>query len=654
MAISCFCNYKMENKVSLLVWGLIVFVQMTVVNSGTNTNEEEAIQFLDEFNTEAQIRGPVAIEAAWTYNTNITDHNQRQMTTELMKIATYAKQTQLGAQQFDRTNFSYDVNRQLEKMLYIGDAALNNPVELLELMELKAKMQARYSTGEVCLTEEECYPLDPDLTETMASSRNYDELYWAWDGWRDAVGVPARQDFERYVELKNKAALANDQPDCGAFWRSWYEVDNLEEQLDALYTQLSPLYTQLHAYVRRRLYDLYGPDYVNPRGPIPAHLLGNMWAQSWINLMDDVVPYPGKPSVDITPVLQEENYTPLQMFEISDEFFKSIGLIEMPQEFWDESMIEKPTDGREVVCHASAWEFINKIDYRIKMCTDINMDDFITIHHEMGHVEYFLQYKEQPVVYHTGANPGFHEAVGDVLALSVSTPKHLNSIGLLKEVVEDYEADINYLMSIALDKIAFLPFSYLLDLWRWGVFDGSITPDEYNQKWWDLRLQYQGILPPTERTEDDFDPASKYHVAADTPYIRYFISYIIQFQFHKALCDEAGHEGSLYTCDIYRSEEAGQLLANMLQQGGSLPWPDQMEQMTGQRDMDAGPLLEYFEPLINWLEEENEGEELGWDHDTTWRPKEPGEWDGSSAASNHYSLAVILILLASSLFLSRL
>ncbi|KAJ8030387.1 Angiotensin-converting enzyme [Holothuria leucospilota] len=648
-------SIKMNEGLILLVF--FGFLQVASVNSGTNSNEEEAVQFLETFNREAQIKAPIAFEAAWTYATNITDYNALRMAHLLIEVAKFSKQTQLRAKQFNRTTFSYDVNRQLEKMLYIGDAALynhSNLSDLLGLMGVKAKMEARFSTEKVCLNEDECYSFDPDLTEIMASSRNYDELYWAWGGWRDAVGAPARMDYERYVELKNKAALANDHPDNGDFWRSWYEVDDLEGQLKLLYDQISPLYTHLHAYVRRRLYNVYGPDYVNLRGPIPAHLLGNMWAQSWIGLMDEVVPYPEKPSVDITPVLQEKNYTPKQMFEISDEFFKSLGLLEMPQEFWDKSMIEKPTDGREVVCHASAWDFLNQIDFRIKMCTDINMDDFIIIHHEMGHVEYFLQYKEQPFVYRIGANPGFHEAVGDVIALSVSTPKHLHSIGLLKEFEEDEEANINFLMSMALTKIAFLPFGYLMDVWRWGVFNGSISQDEYNQKWWDLRLQYQGILPPTERTEEDFDPGSKYHMAADTPYVRYFISYIIQFQFHKALCDEAGHKGPLYTCDIYGSKKAGKLLASMLQQGGSLPWPDQMEQMTGQRDMDAGPLLEYFEPLINWLEEQNEGEELGWHHETTWRPKAPGKWDGSAASIKLYDSVLLIILLVWSTLLSTL
>ncbi|PIK47773.1 putative angiotensin-converting enzyme isoform X4 [Apostichopus japonicus] len=380
---------------------------------------------------------------------------------------------------------------------------------------------------------------------------------------------------------------------------------------------------------------------------IGAAANGNMWAQSWSGLLDLVEPFPGKPSVDITPNLVSKGYTPLQMFQVSDEFFKSLGLIEMPEEFWNKSLIEKPTDGRTVVCHASAWDFLNQVDFRIKQCTDLTMDDFITIHHEMGHVEYFLQYKDQPVVYRDGANPGFHEAVGDVLALSVSTPVHLQAVDLLDEIAEDDEADINYLMSVALDKIAFLPFGYLMDLWRWDIFDGTTLPENYNRDWWKLRLDYQGIIPPTTRTETDFDPAAKYHIPADVPYIRYFISFVIQFQFHKSLCDAAGRTGPLYKCDIYESMEAGKLLGDMLKTGSSKPWPDAMEAITGQREMSALPLVEYFQPLIDWLEVENQGETLGWDGVPNWTPAEPQQWTGAGFAIHHSKVLIGFLVIIS-------
>lgn len=617
----------------LSLTGLLVVIAAVAANN----NETAARIFLDEYNTQAMVEYFTATSASWAYSTNITDYNQQKSVDASLAVAAFEKDMRERAVVYNRTGFSYDTNRQLEKLIYIGDAAMESQADLEELTNLLAEMETRYSTSKACKSDGSCYALEPDLTRIMAESRDYSELYWAWDAWRDTVGNPARGDYQRYVELKNLAAQANDQPDNGAYWRSWYEVDNLEEMAEELYNQLTPLYNNLHAYVRRKLYNVYGGDYINLRGPIPAHVLGNMWAQSWLQLDDICQPYPNKPSVDITPVLKEKGYTPLMMFEVADEFFSSLGLIAMPQEFWNKSMIERPDDGREVVCHASAWDFYNQKDFRVKQCTDQTMDDFITIHHEMGHVEYYLQYKDQPVKYRRGANPGFHEAVGDVLSLSVSTPGHLAAVGLLDEIADDEEADLNFLMSMALDKIAFLPFGYLMDQWRWRVFDGSTPESMYNSEWWKLRLRYQGIIPPVERTEDDFDPGAKYHIPADVPYIRYFISFVIQFQFHDALCQAANHTGPLHKCDIYNSQEAGTLLANMLQKGSSEQWPEAMEAITGTRTMNASALISYFEPLIDYLEQVNQrnGDVLGWPESYT--PADP-----NSGTMVKPSMAVII------------
>ncbi|XP_071837203.1 angiotensin-converting enzyme-like [Apostichopus japonicus] len=584
--------------------------------AGSNTDEDQALELLDQFNEEAQVEYSAASEAAWTYYTNITEYNQLKSVEADLHTAAFDKRWQRTFAQFDRTSFTYDTNRQIEKLLYIGDAALEDQEKLTEITNVKASLETRYSVGEVCKSENDCYQLEPGLTRIMQSSRDYDELLWAWESWRDAVGPSAKNDYIKYVELKNEAALANDQPDCGAYWRSWYEVSDLEDQVERLYNELRPLYVQLHAYVRRKLYDVYG-DKIDLRGPIPAHLFGNMWAQSWGNIFDLVAPYPNAPSIDITDALVDQEYTPVKMFETSEEFFTSLGLIGMPDEFWEKSMLEKPDDGRDVVCHASAWDFYNGIDFRIKQCTDITTDDFGTVHHEMGHIEYYLQYKDLPVVYRRGANPGFHEAVGDVLALSVTTPKHLYAVGLLPELLDDDETDLNYLMLTALEKIAFLPFGYLMDQWRWSVFRGDTPPEEYNTKWWELRTKYQGVKPPVKRSSTDFDPAAKYHIPSGTPYIRYFVSSILQYQFHEALCDAAGHTGPLHKCDIYQSTEAGTKLGDMLKLGSSRPWPEALEAITGSRDMSAEPLIEFFKPLIDWLEVQNEmnGDVVGWEDD---------------------------------------
>uniref|UniRef100_A0A8C5N3T6 Angiotensin-converting enzyme n=1 Tax=Leptobrachium leishanense TaxID=445787 RepID=A0A8C5N3T6_9ANUR len=583
-------------------------------------NEKQADLFLSNYTSTAEVVWNSYTEASWDYNTNITEHNRQNMLAKNLEMSAHTLEFGLQARNYDYSDFqSTETQRLLKKLSEIDKAALTED-EQKELNQILSDMETTYSVAKVCKNETTCLPLDPDLTQILATSRDYDELLFAWQGWRDASGKKIRNDFKKYVTLVNKAAQLNGYNDNGAYWRSWYETPTLESDLENLYHELEPLYLNLHAFVRRALYKKYGSEKINVNGPIPAHLLGNMWAQSWSNIFELVVPYPDAAKVDATPAMIAQNWTAKRMFEESDSFFQSIGLIPMPQEFWDKSMITKPAD-REVVCHASAWDFYNQKDFRIKQCTVINMDDLITVHHEMGHVQYFLQYKDQPVSFRDGANPGFHEAIGDVLALSVSTPQHLHSIGLLDSVQDNKESDINYLMSIALDKIAFLPFGYLMDQWRWKVFDGRTPDTEYNQQWWNLRLKYQGLCPPVLRSEHDFDPGAKFHIPSSVPYIRYFISFVIQFQFHEALCNAAKQTGPLYKCDIYKSTEAGKLIGDAMKLGGSKPWPEAMTLITGQPKMSASSLLKYFEPLTEWLIEQNtkNGETIGWP-EYNWSP----------------------------------
>uniref|UniRef100_A0A8C3GC06 Angiotensin-converting enzyme n=1 Tax=Cyclopterus lumpus TaxID=8103 RepID=A0A8C3GC06_CYCLU len=584
-------------------------------------NELEAKKFLDDYNSTAEVMWNAYTEASWMYNTDINKANKQAMLEKNLQLSAHTLRYGQQARQYDTTDFQdSSVKRIMKKLSDIERAALST-AQLEEYNTLLSNMETKYSVAEVCRDNGACHPLDPDLQKIMAESRDYDELLFAWKGWRDAAGKVLRQDYKRYVELANTAAKLNGHSDNGAFWRSLYETPTFEEDLEALWKELEPLYQNVHAYVRRALYKKYGSEHINLKGPIPAHLLGNMWAQTWSGIMDLAMPYPDATQVDATPAMVSQGWNASRMFQESDKFFTSLGLLPMPQEFWDKSMLEKPSDGRQVVCHASAWDFYNRKDFRIKQCTVVTMDDLITAHHEMGHVQYFLQYKDRPVSFRDGANPGFHEAIGDVLALSVSTPKHLQSIGLLDKVENNYESDINFLMSMALDKIAFLPFGYLMDQWRWKVFDGRIPSTEYNKEWWNLRMKYQGLCPPVTRTEEDFDAGAKFHIPANVPYVRYFVSFIIQFQFHKALCDAAKHTGPLHTCDIYKSQEAGKRLGDVMKLGFSKPWPEAMTMITGQPKMKAQPLMDYFQPLIQWLEKENNknNDVRGWP-DYDWKP----------------------------------
>ncbi|XP_015913714.1 angiotensin-converting enzyme [Parasteatoda tepidariorum] len=595
--------------------------------SGNKTDTIAAVQFLHYHDKTSSEQCFKLVDAHWNYATNLTDENKKKQLEQTLEYSLFHKEAWKNATSFAWKAFNdTHLRRWFKSLSVLGTAALPED-KLNEFNRLKAEMKNTYSTAKVCPyispdarkngeieNPKSCnLTLEPDLQRILTKSRDYDELTHVWKAWRDAAGKPIREKYLRFVNLSNEAALLNGFSDTGDMWREAYESDTFNDDLEALWDQLKPLYQHLHAYVRRRLIRQYGADKIKENGPIPAHLFGNMWAQSWVSLLDIAQPYLGKPSVDVTPIMEAKNLSALEMFQISEEFFTSLGLKPMPAEFWKHSLIEKPKN-REIICHASAWDFCNGKDYRIKQCTDITMEDLITVHHEMGHIQYFLQYARQPNVFREGANPGFHEAIGDVLALSVSTPTHLQKIGLLEEVADDPEGDLNFLLRTALDKVSFLPSGYLIDLWRWGLFSGEIKPEEMNTKWWGLRLKYQGICPPVKREDTDFDPGAKYHVPGNVPYIRYFVSFVIQFQFHKVLCEAAGHTGPLYKCDIYRSKEAGQILSQVMELGSSEHWSEAMKIMTGgaTNKMDAGPILEYFQPLMEYFKEQNKNETLGW------------------------------------------
>lgn len=484
-------------------------------------------------------------------------------------------------------------------------------------------MQGNYAKVKVCQYKNpsNCdLALEPEITDILIHSRDPEELKYYWQQWYDKAGTAVRDKYKRYLELNKDAAELNGFRSGAEAWLDVYDDPTFEDQLEKIFSQIRPFYEQLHAYVRYKLRQHYGDTVVSEKGPLPMHLLGNMWGQTWGEVSELLSPYPDKKELDVTDEMVKQGYTELTLFEKADEFFQSLNMTKMPELFWRNSILKKPEDGRDLVCHASAWDFFKTDDVRIKQCTRVTMDQLFTAHHEMGHIQYYLQYQHQPTVYREGANPGFHEAVGDVLSLSVATPKHLIKVGLLKDYEYDEEAKINQLFNVGLDKIAFLPFAYTLDKYRWALFRGETTTED-NCKFWEMREDYGGVAPPVTRSNADFDAPAKYHVSADVEYLRYLVSFIVQFQFHKAACEKAdqyvpGHaEKTLLNCDIHGSAEAGNAIKRMLSMGSSKPWPEAMEALTGQRRMYAGALLEYFQPLQDWLIKTNlkNGAYVGWE-----------------------------------------
>jgi peptidyl-dipeptidase A len=513
------------------------------------------------------------------------------------------------ATRFDHLKLPADMARKM-LLLKIGLtlAAPSEPELSAEVTRLAASLEGAYGKGKWCPARNECQDIE-DITRTMANSANPKDLLAAWTGWH-AISPPMRKDFARFVELSNQGARELGFKDTGAMWRAKYDMtpDEFARELDRLWEQVRPLYVSLHAYVRWKLREKYG-DIVPANGPIPAHLLGNIWAQDWTNIYKIVAPANADPGYDLTEILKGRKTDQLQMVHYAENFFKSLGFAPLPETFWERSLFTKPRD-RDVVCHASAWDIDFVEDVRLKACLDITGEDFYTVHHELGHNFYQRAYDKQPFLFRDSANDGFHEAIGDTIALSV-TPAYLVKLGFIPKE-PDASKDIGLLLNKALEKIAFLPFGLMIDQWRWKVFSGEIPPEKYNQAWWELRLKYQGVAPPGTRGEEAFDPAAKYHVAANVPYMRYFLADILQFQFHRSLSQIGGCKESLNRCSVYGNPEAGRRLNAMLEMGLSRPWQDALETLTGQRQMDATAIRDYFAPLERWLNEQNRGKPSGW------------------------------------------
>jgi peptidyl-dipeptidase A len=551
--------------------------------------------------------------ANWVQENFITDDTETMAAQANEKLTAAVTQLALDARRFDGMKLPPELARKfLLLKLSLTAPAPNSDAERKELTELASKLDGMYGKGKYCKQvdgKEKCLSLN-DLSRILASSTNPDELLDAWVGWHK-ISVPMKEKYARFVQLSNKGAKELGFKDTGAMWRSNYDMtpEQFSAEVERLWRQVEPFYVSLHTYVRKQLIKKYGKIAERPDGKIPAHLLGNMWAQEWGNVYPLVAPANGGQGYDLTQLLKDHKVNELGMVHYGENFFKSLGFAELPATFWERSLFTRPQD-RDVVCHASAWDVDQQADLRLKMCIEVKDEDFVTIHHELGHNFYQRAYKDQPPLFQDSANDGFHEAVGDTIALSV-TPEYLKEVGLLSEVPPE-SSDIGYLLRQAMDKIAFLPFGLMIDKWRWEVFSGEVTPEQYNKAWWDLKAKYQGVAPPVGRSEADFDPGAKYHIASNTPYARYFLARILQFQFHRALCQAAGIQGPLHRCSIYKNKAAGERLNKMLSMGKSKPWPDALEAISGQRQMDATAILDYFAPLKKWLDEQNQGEKAGW------------------------------------------
>jgi peptidyl-dipeptidase A len=606
-----------ERRLPILAAGAFLILAGAPAFAQANLTEADARKLVEEASARLLDLSIEAGRAQWvqatyiTYDTEILAAKRNEVVLGL--AVDYAQR----ATRFDGVKLPEDLRRQIDLLKRgLTLPAPSDPQKTGELTRLAASLESQYGSGKYCPQSgpqgakgEDCKDLT-ELENVLARSRDPKELLDAWTGWH-SVAPPMRDEYQRLVEIANEGSRELGYKDTGALWRSKYDMDPdaFAKELDRLWGQVQPLYNSLHCYVRARLNQKYGDQVVPLDKPIPAHLLGNMWAQEWGNIYELVAPPQADPGYDLTKILESRKTDAKQMIKYGEGFFTSLGFEPLPETFWERSLFTKPAD-RDVVCHASAWSIDYKDDLRIKMCIEPEAEDFATIHHELGHNFYQRAYNQQPFLYQDSANDGFHEAVGDTVALSI-TPEYLKKLGLIEQV-PDTSKDLGLLMRLALDKVAFLPFGLLIDQWRWKVFSGEYGPDEYNKGWWELREKYQGVMAPVARSEKDFDPGAKYHVPGNTPYTRYFLADILQFQLHRGLCQAAGNKGPLNRCSIYGNAEAGKRLRTMLAMGQSRPWPEALKVVTGQDKMDATAILDYFAPLKTWLDQQNKGQKCGW------------------------------------------
>ena len=599
-------------KFPLLVFLFLAmnFPTTPVQAQNTAPTAAEAQEFMNKAEARLADLSVKVQRASWVQENFITDDTQAIAADAIDEITAVATDLVEQAKRYDGLTLSPELARKfLLLKLSLTAPAPKDAALRREMTEIGVSLDADYGKGKYCPTKDDCLDITA-IEKIMATSRDPEKLKEVWAGWH-AIGPPMRQRYTRFVDLSNQGAREIGFKDTGALWRAGYDMtpEEFSADLERLWNQVKPLYLSLHTYVRWKLAEKYGPGVVPPSGPIPAHLLGNPWAQEWGNIYDLLGVQEDKGGVNVTELLKKKNLDPKGMVKYGEGFFTSMGFPPLPKTFWERSLFTKPAD-RDVVCHASAWDVDNFDDLRVKMCIQVRGTDFVTIHHELGHNFYQRAYKDQPYLFKNGANDGFHEAIGDAIALAI-TPEYLHKVGLLESVPQESN-DIPELLKQALDRVAFLPFGLMIDQWRWKVFSGEIKPADYNKAWWELRLKYQGVAPPVARTEADFDPGAKYHVAANVPYTRYFLAHILEFQFYRALCRESGYKGPLNRCTFYGSKEAGAKFNKMLAMGQSKPWPDALEVLTGERRVDAGAILEYFAPLQKWLDEQNKGKKVGW------------------------------------------
>ncbi|VDK44288.1 unnamed protein product [Anisakis simplex] len=648
----------------------------TKVNKAAQSLPEHSIKdpalakkWMDGYSVEAQKVLYQVTTAGWSYVTSVS-HLTKQLFDEADQVekklsffevlSEFVKATSKQAKQFDLSVIEDPILRKQFEILSIDGVNALDDASLQEYSDIQAAINKKITDAAICELDHSppCVLKHADLPSILAREKNAKNAKHIWLMWRATISPQLAPSYERLMELTNQGATLNGFSNGGAMWRSPYDLSiesgrpklNMLDEMNRLFDQILPFYKQLHAYVRRQLTGVFGIENtveLSKDGPIPAHLLKSLIGDDWTALYYDTRPFESDDtrSEEINANLHRLNYTSKAMFIQAYKYFKQLGFGKLPHTLWTKSVFSR-TWSKDMVCNpAVAYDMrdVNANDYRIKACVQPNENDFKRAHKLMAHLYYEYLYREQPFPLREAANPSTLMALINAFANLATNIDYLKSLAMLCYLdfvvygpplwfllfsCEEHEVDIikllptgasnghaaqvNMLYLEALEQFVKLPYDLVVDVWRFNIFDGKTTKETWNDDWWKLREHYQGLKGPSHQATDFDAIVSPAISQKHSPAIRHFVSYIMQFQFMKALCNNKTtnlNEG----CRLQKSAVAN--VKRVMMAGSSINWMDALKMITGSEQLDAKPLLEYYEPLISWLGNANEHDQVvvGWD-----------------------------------------
>ena len=573
--------------------------------AGAGKTGQEADKFITAYTDQFVKLYYQSAQAEWRSNTHIVegDSSNRiatQQANEALASFTGSKENIEKAREFlsKKDQLSEIQVKQLERILY---AAANNPQTVPELVEKRIKAEAEQVEKlygfNFSLRGKDISPNDMD--EILRTSSDPDERLAVWTASKE-VGKDLKSGLADLKELRNKTVQALGYDDYFAYQVSDYGMSTAEMMAlnQRLVSELLPLYRELHTYARYELAKRYGVKEVPDM--LPAHWLPNRWGQDW-NAMVNVE------GVDLDGALSDK---PREwLMEQGERFYKSLGFGPLPASYWEKSSLYPlPEDaGYKKNNHASAWHMDLQEDVRCLMSIVPNRDMYETVHHELGHIYYFMAYTNPnvPPLLREGANRAYHEGIGSLMGLAAMQKPFLAGLELIPESAGS--DDMQSLLKEALNYVVFIPWSAgVMTEFEHDLYATDLSADQYTARWWDLKKKYQGIVAPNERGPEYCDPASKTHINNDAAqYYDYALSFVLLFQLHDHIAGKILHQDPRAT-NYYGSKEVGTFLQGILEKGASGDWRKMLKEKTGE-DLSARAMLSYFEPLMGYLKEQNKG-----------------------------------------------